>query len=481
MDIYHFPKILIVIPTYNEPLSVLRRTLDAVMKIEYDHSLVDVVVGDDQKRTSLRDMIDQEYPSVRYHTRQYVEGHAKAGNVNDILFTEPTDAEFVLILDCDMAPEPDILHKMIPYFYTNGDTVNDKKGERDITCAFVQSPQHFENIVGVDFLGQHYHFFYQIVLECYGAFQRGPPCCGTNVMFDRWILLSIDGFQYGSITEDFLTSMHLHAKGYHSRYCKQKTAVGYAPTSLNDFFQQRGRWSTGGLQIIFTTSSYVSQFWSLPASHRWIYGFSAMAPIFSIFMTILFFGPVLDLLGYHFNPYSMSTIDYIYAFLPYAVMYTLMLIYLHRLTGIVAFMICIVESIFMVPFQLYYTLNFFVRHICGFQSIRFRTAGYQRFRFVTTPKATDFLFHDIWQLLDTFFLLLPFLFYITLGIGAIVYHYLWTSSRNISFRHDSEYHLDLFWLAFIMIQFSPPFLYLFQNLCIYLVTPSSPESEMEIT
>ncbi len=39
------------------------------------------------------------------------------------------------------------------------------------------------------------------------------PCCGTNVTFSRKALLSVGGFTYGSITEDFLTSMTLHSHG----------------------------------------------------------------------------------------------------------------------------------------------------------------------------------------------------------------------------------------------------------------------------
>ncbi len=39
------------------------------------------------------------------------------------------------------------------------------------------------------------------------------PCCGTNVIFSRACLTSIGGFIYGSVTEDFLTSMYLHNAG----------------------------------------------------------------------------------------------------------------------------------------------------------------------------------------------------------------------------------------------------------------------------
>ena len=57
--------------------------------------------------------------------------HAKAGNVNNALMV--TDGEFILILDADQIPEPDILEKTIGYF-------------RDPKLALVQTPQHFCNV-----------------------------------------------------------------------------------------------------------------------------------------------------------------------------------------------------------------------------------------------------------------------------------------------------------------------------------------------
>jgi cellulose synthase (UDP-forming) len=58
------------------------------------------------------------------------------------------------------------------------------------------------------------------------------PCCGTNVVFQRAALTAVGGFTYGSITEDFLTSLTLHAGGYESRYVTELLAMGLAPTDL---------------------------------------------------------------------------------------------------------------------------------------------------------------------------------------------------------------------------------------------------------
>ena len=70
----------------------------------------------------------------------------------------------------------------------------------------------FTNVPEEDPLSQGYHYFYGPVLRGWDAV-GGTPCCGTNVVFSRAALLSIGGFTYGSITEDFLTSMTLNNAG----------------------------------------------------------------------------------------------------------------------------------------------------------------------------------------------------------------------------------------------------------------------------
>eukprot|EP00952_Eustigmatos_sp_NYUAD-ZCMA_P012521 50292-Eustigmatos_ZCMA.PRE.1 len=82
----------------------------------------------------------------------------------------------------------------------------------DELVAMVQTPQSFTNVSEDDPLGQQYRYFYGPVLRGWDAV-GSTPCCGTNVTFNRKALTSVGGFTYGSITEDFLTSMTLHSHG----------------------------------------------------------------------------------------------------------------------------------------------------------------------------------------------------------------------------------------------------------------------------
>lgn len=76
------------------------------------------------------------------------------------------------------------------------------------------------------------------------------PCCGTGVVFSRSALVSIGGQSYGSITEDYNTSMTLFAAGFSSMFLNERLVYGMAPEDLTEVFQQRGRWAMGALQIL---------------------------------------------------------------------------------------------------------------------------------------------------------------------------------------------------------------------------------------
>jgi len=400
------PVILIIIPTLNEDIyQVLEPTLNAVQNIDYPSDKLTIVIGDDGQRSELQEYLRSRYPSFFYHTRRHIYGHAKAGNLNDILMLQDEyPGEFVLVLDSDMIPERSILHSLLTPFYDYDPAVN--ASERTLylntNCAFVQSPQFFHNISGYDFLGQHYHFFYQIVLRAYQGFSMGVPCCGTNVLFRRSILEEIDGFQYGSITEDFNTSLRLHFLGYESKYIIHKTASGMSPLTLSDFYQQRRRWTIGGLQMVCQHMSLIRR---LPFVYQWIYGFNSLSSFCSPFYLVLFISPLIDLWKPSWFPNSMNTSDYWSAFFPYMMIYISCFISLHSHMSMSVILHSMQETIYMIPFQFQYIFCFL--------------AKMSRMSFQTTPKQNTQ--HSVTS--TTFLYMFPFLCYEGVLIYSLSYHY----------------------------------------------------------
>jgi cellulose synthase (UDP-forming) len=64
--------------------------------------------------------------------------------------------------------------------------------------------------------------------------------CATTAVdtHNRAALESIGGFAYGSITEDFLTSLTLAAAGYRCKYFLQRMTRGVSPKELESFMVQ---------------------------------------------------------------------------------------------------------------------------------------------------------------------------------------------------------------------------------------------------
>ena len=174
----------VFITTYNEPLDMVMTTALAAKKIRHPHS---TWILDDGDRPELRDLAAAH--GLGYVTRSAewsgMPRHAKAGNLNNALMM--TSGEFLLILDADQIPEPDILDKTLGYF-------NNRR------VALVQTPQYFSNVPADDPLGSQAPLFY-------GPIQQGKDgwnaafFCGSNAVLRREALMQLGLVGYVKETE----------------------------------------------------------------------------------------------------------------------------------------------------------------------------------------------------------------------------------------------------------------------------------------
>eukprot|EP01102_Stenamoeba_stenopodia_P017871 TRINITY_DN6472_c0_g2_i2.p1 TRINITY_DN6472_c0_g2~~TRINITY_DN6472_c0_g2_i2.p1 ORF type:complete len:643 (-),score=202.23 TRINITY_DN6472_c0_g2_i2:195-2123(-) len=230
-----------------------------------------------------------DLPALSYVARYKPPGlphHAKAGNLNNALFNCGSVGDLILILDCDMAPEPHMLKRMLPYFFYFDQDEKEYCWVEEL--SFVQSPQHFINLPFSDPFAHRNSLFYGPVIEGRDG-QGGTPFVGTNAIFSRKALEDIGGIVYGSVTEDMYTSMKLHAKGYTSAYHNEFLAHGLAPEDLPSTCKQRLRWAKGSLQIMFR---------DMPLSHRGLniwqrmfYFESSIYPFSGIFIMVFSLTP----------------------------------------------------------------------------------------------------------------------------------------------------------------------------------------------
>jgi cellulose synthase (UDP-forming) len=164
----------VLITSYNEPVEMVMATARAAKAIRHPHQ---TWILDDGSREEMR--LAAEAEGIGYITRgdewDDRPRHAKAGNVNNALMV--TQGEFLLILDADQIPRPEILENTLGYF-------------TDDRVALVQTPQVFSNVATGDPLGSQAPLFY-------GPIQQGKDgwnaafFCGSNALLRRDALMQL--------------------------------------------------------------------------------------------------------------------------------------------------------------------------------------------------------------------------------------------------------------------------------------------------
>ncbi len=235
----NWPTVDVLIPTYNEPLHVVRSTIAAARAMEYPRNKMRVMLLDDGRREEFREFAAQV--GVEYVTRGD-NAHAKAGNINHAL--EGASGEFVAIFDCDHVPERSFLKTTLGWFL------------RDDRLGLVQTPHHFyspdpfERNLGqfgrVPNEGELFHRLVQDGNDLWNA----SFFCGSCAVLRRKALDEIGGIAVETVTEDAHTALRMQREGWNSAYINIPKAAGLATESLAAHIGQRIRWARGMTQIL---------------------------------------------------------------------------------------------------------------------------------------------------------------------------------------------------------------------------------------
>jgi cellulose synthase (UDP-forming) len=233
-----WPSVDIYIPSYNEPLKVVRPTVLAALNLDWPAEKLNIYLLDDGRRDEFRDFAAA--CGVHYVTRTN-NAHAKAGNLNHALTL--THGEFIAIFDCDHIPVRTFLTTTMGWFL------------RDPQCAMMQTPHHF---FSPDPFERNLGTFRRVPNEgnlFYGLIQDGNDLwnaaffCGSCAVLRRGPLEEVGGIAVETVTEDAHTALKLHRRGYNTAYLREVLAGGLATESLSGHIGQRIRWARGMAQI----------------------------------------------------------------------------------------------------------------------------------------------------------------------------------------------------------------------------------------
>ena len=240
-DRSQWPTVDVFIPTYNEPLEIVRLTAIAAHMIDWPKDKLRVHVLDDGRRDSFRQFCEEV--GIGYIVRPN-NFHAKAGNLNWAL--KQTDGEYVAIFDADHVPTRSFLQIGIGWFL------------KDPKLALLQTPHHF---FSPDPFEKNLDTFRAVPNEgelFYGLVQDGNDLwnatffCGSCAILRRAPLEEVGGVAVETVTEDAHTALKLSRLGYNTAYLAIPQAAGLATESLSGHIGQRIRWARGMAQIFRT-------------------------------------------------------------------------------------------------------------------------------------------------------------------------------------------------------------------------------------
>jgi cellulose synthase (UDP-forming) len=283
-----WPHIDVIIPTFNEPLEVVRFTALGALNMDWPMEKLHVYILDDGRRKEFERFAFEA--GIGYKTRADNK-HAKAGNINSALKT--MDSPFVAIFDCDHVPTRSFLQMTMGWF------------QRDRKLAMLQTPHHFyspdpfeRNLGQFRLIPNEGELFYGVVQDG-NDFWNATFFCGSCAVLRRTALDEVGGIAVETVTEDAHTSLRMQMKGWNSAYINIPQAAGLATERLSAHVGQRIRWARGMIQVLRTDNPLFAPGLKFP--QRLCYFNAMMHFLYAVPRLIFLSAPLIFLLLNHTN------------------------------------------------------------------------------------------------------------------------------------------------------------------------------------
>ncbi len=234
------PRITVQLPIFNE-LYVVERLLKAVAALEYPRELLQVQVLDDSTDET-----------TEIAAKQVAELKAAGLDIELVHRTDRTGfkagameagmasctGEFVLILDADFVPAPDMLMKTVHYF------TDPKVGMIQTRWGHLNRTYSVLTRVQAMFLDGH------LLLEQTARSRAGRffNFNGTAGLWRRSCIADAGGWQHDTLTEDLDLSYRAQLKGWRFIFLPDLVTPAELPVDMNGFKSQQHRWTKGSIQ-----------------------------------------------------------------------------------------------------------------------------------------------------------------------------------------------------------------------------------------
>jgi cellulose synthase (UDP-forming) len=283
-----YPSVDIFLPVCGEPIVVLRNAWRhvAILRSSYKGRVTPYVL-DDSGNPEIKAMARRF--GFAYAARPDRGWYKKSGNLRYGFGI--SDGEYILLLDADFAPRPDLLAETLPYL----DTLPE--------VGIVQTPQFFRVLDEQTWIerggGAIQELFYRSI-QTARANKGGAICVGSCAVYRRAALAGNGGMSLAEHSEDLHTGFDLYRQGWQLRYLPIALSTGNCPDNVVAFANQQYRWCCGTMSLLRE-----SKFWKtrMPLYSRMCYLAGFVGYVYTAVFT--FVAPMLALAMLIFAPQDL--------------------------------------------------------------------------------------------------------------------------------------------------------------------------------
>ena len=246
------PTVSVLIPVYNEPYNVVRKTVHHALETDYGN-LTEIIIVDDGSTTDLPQQLPQleaEFEPVRVVLFPQNKGNkfARAEGIRN------ATSEIVVFIDSDTYITPHGIRELIQPFQEA--TVGAVSGHLHVfnTDGFLQKMQaawYFSSFRV--YRGAEDRL--SLVTCCPGAFSAYRREAITPELEQEWLYGKFMGLEVNAGVDRALTNYV--SREYDVRYQRQAEAYTIVPTTLRQFWRQQARWSRSWIRENFAAATFL--------------------------------------------------------------------------------------------------------------------------------------------------------------------------------------------------------------------------------
>jgi len=235
------PLVTIQLPVFNE-MHVVDRLLDSVAALDYPQDKMQIQLLDDSTdqtveicRAGIERLKARGFDAEHIHRTDRT-GYKAGALENGTHFAK---GEYLLILDADFVPKPEMLQKTIHFF------ADDKIGMIQTRWGHLNRTYNVLTRIQAMFLDGH------LELEQTARNRSGRffTFNGTGGIWRKSCIADAGGWEHDTLTEDMDLSYRAQLKGWRFIFLNEVETPAELPVDMDGFKSQQHRWTKGSIQV----------------------------------------------------------------------------------------------------------------------------------------------------------------------------------------------------------------------------------------